>query len=295
MYYAELPKWSRMVITGDNVTKEQAKEIIVRTDDFNFSSNDVEWKKELYQSLNIPLEGQYCFPDHDKLKEVSKEMGLLNIYYLCNNQIASCSILGPHGWCSWEGNIGCDYNIGKYPSIENVLKELELIAGTWKFLNMKCQLWNGECFEDEISPIVEFTVNNGKVIVGIPTKYETKEFPISNLKVLEKNGERGCSINTFNKAINIVKEKLSGEEREFSYFYSEEDHTYEVSGTFKNNNVMPSMSKERYTKQMLLTKIMELCKRDDATTNEYVANTIHAYSLVLKKFGNKKYALITCI
>ena len=35
-----LPKWPALVVKGKKITKEEAAEILIRTDDFWFSAND---------------------------------------------------------------------------------------------------------------------------------------------------------------------------------------------------------------------------------------------------------------
>jgi len=46
-----LPKWPAFVVVGKPVTKEQAMEILIRTDSLCFSSNDREFDRELNEAL----------------------------------------------------------------------------------------------------------------------------------------------------------------------------------------------------------------------------------------------------
>lgn len=104
----------------------------------------------------------------NQLKIVSQDLRILDLDYLRNHQIDNCWIGGPHGWCSWDGTIGCDgFNIGKYSSIEEVHKEWLLIAQKWPNLKLRCQLWNGE--EEDTKPVVEFIIDNGTVQIIKPT------------------------------------------------------------------------------------------------------------------------------
>jgi len=50
-----LPKWSRIVVEGVNITEEQAAEILVRTSDFNFYSNDTNWRITIFNILEVPF------------------------------------------------------------------------------------------------------------------------------------------------------------------------------------------------------------------------------------------------
>jgi hypothetical protein len=42
-----LPKWPALLVKGESVTKEQAIEILIRTDDLEFSCNEREFSSEL--------------------------------------------------------------------------------------------------------------------------------------------------------------------------------------------------------------------------------------------------------
>jgi hypothetical protein len=45
-----LPKWPGLLVVGKPVTREQAMEIIIRTDSLWFSTNDYKFSKECYTS-----------------------------------------------------------------------------------------------------------------------------------------------------------------------------------------------------------------------------------------------------
>lgn len=231
-YNINLPQWPAMVVVGENVTKDQAKEILIRTDSLSFFSND----KEFEMDLNEALFGVRA-PWNSLEKEISKMLGFdeinwlkVNEYwetiyskykrihpisYLANNRIVSSWIGGPHGWCDWNGNIGTsNYNIGKYPSVEEVHNEWKMIAKAFPFLDLKCQLFSGETSEDYIIPVVQFNIKNGKVKITVPKKVIDRptSFPIdisSIFLINNKNRERGCSIETFKDALNFT-EKFTG-------------------------------------------------------------------------------------
>lgn len=187
----DLPKWSRMVISGKDVTKEQAAEIILKTDDLYFKCNDSEWRDRLYECLGIKK--------LDELQQIKTKLGILPLKFLCNKRIASSYIFGPHGWCSWDGKISHDDDIGRYPNVVSIFEEWELIAKTWKFLDLKCQLYDGEIFKRTAkNPIIEFTIKNGEVSVSVPTTKLVCERYLSN-----NDGERGCTIDQFKEAINL--------------------------------------------------------------------------------------------
>ena len=230
-----LPKWPAMVVKGEKVTEEQAAEIIVRTDGFYFSSNDHEFSRDLYQlfygvkpyeGMNIHHASLYDYfkkdgeIDWNELDAVDKKTreryGIIDLEYLNNSRIVSSWTGGPHGWCNWNGYIGCNnYNIGKYPDVETVYEEWLKIAKEFDFLNLTCQLYSGEGCEEDIKPVIEFRVKDGKVKMSIPKKpidyvnHDTEQYVTS---LFSPNRERGCTIDKLKSVLPIVEEKLKMKE-----------------------------------------------------------------------------------
>lgn len=193
-----LPKWPAIVVFGTPVTKEQAEEIVIRTDDFWFSSNDPKFLPQLFWEMNwitagekILLDQQHMTslslyvrdddPDKDaldkirikideKLEELKKKINHLGgLEYLANHQILSSWVGGPHGWCSWTGKIMSNhYNIGKWPSVQEVHREWTSIAEAFPFLDLSCILFSGETCEENSDPLIEFVVKNGQVSMKKP-------------------------------------------------------------------------------------------------------------------------------
>jgi len=222
-----LPKWPALVVTGNNVTKDQAKEILIRTDDITYiSTNDKTFAREIYGVLldrKIPSNKCHlalydCFDGEDgKIDWKAAEMAadsikskyqLITLDYLQNSQIASCFIGGPHGWCDWDGTIGThSYNIGKWPSVDEVYAEWESIAKAFPFLELSCQLFDGESCEDDTKPVIQFDIKDGKVTMSVPT--EALTIPESSMfsVISDSTKERGCSVEQFKDAISYVKRK----------------------------------------------------------------------------------------
>lgn len=214
-----LPKWPAFIVTGKNITVDQAKEILIRTGGRTFSSNDHNFDRE----LNLAFYGYYCdsYDLIDILRRQShiedayefmetraKEWGVLSdIYYLKNHQVVSAYVGGPHGWCHWDGSIGTtSYNIGKWPSVEDVYNEWVIIAKTFPYLELRCQLLSGETCEENVQPVVEYIVKNGKVKIKKPTDFLARptDDMIENMKGIFSNNpyrERGCTIDQFKDAL----------------------------------------------------------------------------------------------
>jgi hypothetical protein len=221
-----LPKWPALLVQGEKVTPEQAKEILIRTDSFSFSSNDEAFSSELNNivygvkgkswSLTENLQKKFGFDWSQACnytEEKRTEVGNLDLQYLYNSRIVSSWIGGPKGWCDWDGNIQTsNYNIGKWPSIEEVYDEWDVIARAFPFLKLRAQLMNCEACETDAvdpKPVVEFIVKNGRVTMIEPESQllEMKEIDFKG-RFLNPLAERGCTIAQFKEAYKYVKQKM---------------------------------------------------------------------------------------
>jgi hypothetical protein len=215
-----LPKWPALIVKGNRVTENQAKEILIRTDGFYFSSNDKEFERE----INFLI---YGFRENDLHEAAKKAFGfvgyndfyewkdtkeepyrILELTYLNNSRIISSWIGGSHGWCDWSGNIGCcNYNIGKWPSVEEVYKDWSDIAKNFPYLDLTCQLLDSEAGESdkEQKALIEFRVKNGKVDMSIPESIicETVDVDFVASRMF---GERGCTPSQLKDALEYTKE-----------------------------------------------------------------------------------------
>jgi len=221
-----LPKWPGILVKGEKVTIDQAKEIIIRTDDLRFSSNDREFDKQLnFEVFGIQTNGwnltesvkaeKGIIDFHEIWDWIEKKLSRykpLSLNYLENSRVVSSWVGGPKGWCDWKGNISAsNYNIGKYPSVEDVYNEWCLIAKEFPFLDLKAQLLNCEMCEDDAVPevVVEYVVKNGLVEIRDSDSLLSKPtFPDFMRRINDLYGERGCSIEQFKDAINYVENKF---------------------------------------------------------------------------------------
>lgn len=206
-----LPKWPGLVVQGEPVTHDQAAQIIVRTDRWDMCCNDRPWIQAVAQTLGATYKDRYPHVQED-MADCLKPYGILDLQYLHNEHIMSAYIGGPHGWCDWKGNIGCSgYNIGKYPSAEEVLEEWKIIAQAFPFLNLRCQLWNCEIYERDgfsetsAEPVIEYVVEQGTVSPKKPTEILEFHHPAFRMPPISF-GERGCSLEQLKNALRITKE-----------------------------------------------------------------------------------------
>jgi hypothetical protein len=220
-----LPKWPALIVKGKPVTQEQAMEIIVRTDHFSFCSNDKEFEKDIHEliygvradwlGLNDAIKEKYRLKDFnetwEKQESLEAKYKILDLSYMSNHRILSSWIGGPHGWCDWNGYIGTNnYNIGKYPSVEEVYEDWKKIAKAFPYLELKSQLLNGETCEEGALPVVEFVVKNGKVKIADPSAM--LDYPNNNLhshmsNLFSPNRERGCTKEQLKNALSFVEFK----------------------------------------------------------------------------------------
>lgn len=212
----ELPKWPRLLVLGNKVTKEQAMEIIIRTDSGWLSSNDKAFCKSLCHAMDVAWEDYH--PNYDEMHTFRNKYKVLSLSYVSNDYITSSYIGGPHGWCSWSGDIMTySYNIGKWPSISEVLNDWSAIADAFPFLELKCQLFDKESSEIGGIPLAEYHVTEGVVHLYEPEApllpYELLQ--ADNMDIIMKRmtnpyGERGCTIEEFKKALEVTLIAIGG-------------------------------------------------------------------------------------
>lgn len=179
-----LPKWPQMLVTGKQVTVEQAKEIIFRTDNFLTDAhpysggNALEFSKQYRKLAGLDLlqvekiahvDGhKYTDVAWDKQHELENRLQILRTSYVTNNWASSSYIGGPHGWCSPEGVISYSDNVGKWPSIEEIVEDWSGIATAFPYLDLHVTLMGGEECEDETEPVINIRVVDGKAFAEAP-------------------------------------------------------------------------------------------------------------------------------
>jgi hypothetical protein len=227
----DLPKWPALVVVGKPVTREQAMQILIRTDDLYFSTNDRIWDKQLneyfydltideagYNSdtdairkkLNLPKDGGWN-EIYEYQNSYTSAVKSISLSYLKNQRIGSSWIGGPHGWCDWRGNIhSCNYNIGKWPTVPEIYNEWEKIAKAFPFLDLTCQLMGHEAGEEDtaVNPVIQFRIKGGKVKMSIPKKpIAIPAFGSDDMisRFSNPHAERGCTFDQFKEAVDYTR------------------------------------------------------------------------------------------
>ncbi len=216
----ELPKWPRLLVTGEPVTREQANEILVRTASWPLWINDKQFMhavNALAGEFGMPAEPDWSEPgvfiDHTrKMEEWRDSLGILDHQYLHNSRIASAYIGGPHGWCDWDGRIGCaGYEVGKWPSVDELTLEWQEIAAAFPYLKLHAQVLSEKDWEDPSAPVVvlaTWAVTGGKAALVEPVeqiapwKDLTEETVLG--RVLGPGGEHGVTLERLREALEQV-------------------------------------------------------------------------------------------
>lgn len=168
-----LIKWPQMIVTGASVTREQAKEIIIRTDPF-FSDvalyaggNDQEFTIR-YQQQSGVLAAVSCSDQQirERVQEaVDSVVKPIPLDYLDNDWASSGFVYGPHGWCQPDGTIEYHDNIGKWPEAVELYDEWQSIARAFPYLSLFASFMDAESCDTDASVVLQFVLHEGAVRV----------------------------------------------------------------------------------------------------------------------------------
>lgn len=172
----DLPKWPQCVIKGKPVTKEQAMDIILRTDTFftmGYEGNDHYFCHRVKEIVGLPTDDIYEIkfgtPEWEeyrrKEQEFREKTHSIILEYLHNSWISCSWIGGAHGWCSPNGEIAFQNNIGKWPTVEEVYEDLRKMGSAFPYLELTCTLVSAEedCYEEDTKTVVTMQLKDGEV------------------------------------------------------------------------------------------------------------------------------------
>lgn len=189
-----LPKWPQMIVAGKGVTRDQAKEIIRRTDRFFVSGhggNDHAWDKALADRCCMPhyfswiRDEKIDWQKRGRQEEVWHRLwGSVQTEYVKNYWISASLVSGPQGWCSPSGAISYGYNVGKWPSVEDVEADWQKLAQAFPFLDLTATLMSAEYCEDA-NPVVTIRVRQGEVTLEDPGEVDRTVYAIDYEKIGE--------------------------------------------------------------------------------------------------------------
>lgn len=220
-----LPKWPQMLVSGVQVTLEQAFDIILRTDRFltdpDGYSNNREFSKwykaesnlvALLETRKYPEGHEYQTTNWEKYRQLQESIGFVSTEYVSNDWAASCFIGGPHGWCSPAGVISYADNVGKWPNIREVYDDWVKIAEAFPFVDAHVTLMSGESCEDETYPVINFRVKDGAVELDSPDTSVHHNIETRNVDDMINHIKYGCDTGLpshwYTKAAKIVRSKI---------------------------------------------------------------------------------------
>lgn len=160
-------KWPGLVVLGEKIHPDLALEIIVRTM-FPLYTNQHKYLEEIYsRCVGRKVSFSYSAPPEVEEKAIAN-IGGLPLTYMRSSWVASNWIGGPHGWCRPDGQIrSSNYNVGKWPTDEEISQDLALIAQTWPSLRFTVQCLDREHWGEEGDPKVssQWEVKDGEVLL----------------------------------------------------------------------------------------------------------------------------------
>lgn len=214
----DLTKWPRLIVVPEKpepVTRQQANEILLRTNGPYFGSNDRAWERSIADVLGIAMTwrevpgmpgGGWWDMTYASASEWYKSIGGLDLHYLVNSRIVSAWIGGPHGWLDWDGNVGCStWNIGKWPSYEEVQEDWSAIAAAFPYLDLHAQLITDEGEGDVAG---QWRVVGGRAALVEPVaRFEPLELSEADvlMRVLGRHGERGVDLERLREAATQLR------------------------------------------------------------------------------------------
>jgi hypothetical protein len=172
---------------GKKVSKEEAAEIIRRTDAFYeklYNGNNHKFNRTLYRLSGVPanyealdedhsccdMDYRYILGDsfHDRFNVYDKwkteEWGCLGLHHFLNHWISCAYIGGPYGWISPEGEVGGLLYGEKYGiETEELEEDLKKVATEWPFLEFTVYLVDHSGGDDPFWVFAEWKVSGGKV------------------------------------------------------------------------------------------------------------------------------------
>lgn len=169
-------KWPLCIVKGLPITPDLALDIIKRTDTFfKYSSgNNKEFISQAEKILQIPQEDiKSSDPSEIRLQKLQEYLKAKKKYckineiiapsltHFTNNYISSSYIGGYYGWVHLDGTIGNSINIGKWPTAQEILTDLIILASTFPYLEVTFTI-----VDSEIEPVKStdtFYISRGTV------------------------------------------------------------------------------------------------------------------------------------
>jgi hypothetical protein len=141
----EWPKWPKLLMVGETVKPEQAMEILIRTNhwymlEYNYDQDIIGETIKKFYTKTLASEYQIGENKIDG-EDLIKKLDALELNYLENARIQSSWIGGLKGWMNWDGKLFTNnYNIGKWPTEDELIYDIKTIINTFPYLDFELQL-----------------------------------------------------------------------------------------------------------------------------------------------------------
>lgn len=176
----DLPKWPSLHMTSNTVVDhDTVLDIITRSDRFitHYSMQKIIMERDLKEivefwnksGLNKIFKlGDNNIKDHIIIDGIF-EKKLNSVYYnmLPMDRIYSNFVYGSNGWIDINGLIHFQLNVGKWPSIEELVRDFQTIIEEWS-LPFNATIYNGEHMETYIQPVLNFISDGNDLTLTFP-------------------------------------------------------------------------------------------------------------------------------
>jgi hypothetical protein len=208
-------KWPALLVRGDTLTEAQANEVIVRmTSPWMLSGNDRSWGEQVHQVYGITMD-RYGDAYWRETQRVERELGVVPAEYLgLHGRIYTAMIGGSYGWCDWNGTVRGAYNVGKWPSVEELTDQWVDVARAFPFLTLIAQAIDCETCEmvgTEV-PVAQWSIGDGEARLEAEPGPMLDVGPVETdvAKIIEPwwsspTRERGVTIERLQQAVAQVR------------------------------------------------------------------------------------------
>ncbi|MCH8517907.1 MAG: hypothetical protein LAT68_16515 [Cyclobacteriaceae bacterium] len=211
--YPSLPKWPQLIITGPNVDPEHAKEFILKTDGFltDFSEyaggNEREFNASYRRKAGADiLDGiQSRHSRWEVQKKVRKRIGFVDLQYVSSDFASSSFIGGPHGVVSPAGVVSYAYNVGKWPTVEDILTDFKALARAFPWLELWATVYDREWGEEGGVPLATFRVKSGRARIAKVKDLQDQVTPANISLAMFSRSELGLPCDWYDEIAAVVR------------------------------------------------------------------------------------------
>lgn len=177
--------WVQCFTVGKRVSQKEAMKVLGKLDRafITTHSNDIDWQKQRDSLLGQDELMSYGVDIKKIYKEKFPNYEHIFLNYFSTEMGDSDFVRGPNGWMHPRGYIWNTFNIGKYPTLDEILSDLVHIANEFPFIEMVVIIMDDAIEIDVRHPKIGILVNKGNVTLLSATDAVT----IANEYLSDKN------------------------------------------------------------------------------------------------------------